>query len=715
MSEAYNVLTEAALTAHRQGYTPIPIKAGSKAPDGIWKHLSYDDEAEVIETFGEHGGGLGIALGEASGGLVDVDLDSPKARRLATLILPPTAMQSGRPSSRWSHRWYRVTGEIPSTRQYVSPDNGMIVEMRSTGGQTVVPPSVHPDGEAYLWEGEAWGGDEGPAEIDARVLGARVATLAMLSLLLEVWPTRGSRHNAYLALVGGLVRTRQGVHPLWEKQAAQIVGTLADATNDEDGAAARISEAVPTTIEKIREGVPASGWPTLAEIIGEPYVEKVRHIARDIEHLLGWGSRAEPIASQVDVAGPSIEIEEVDTNDAPRSPLEERTSTWEPVDLGPYLTGDIEMPEPGVFFREDGRGLFYPGRVNMIYAKRESGKSWVTLAAAVQSMGRGERVLFVDMEDEPDSTIARLRALGADDDMIRKQFVYLHPEDPITAMTPLRYGEIVTTERKQANDRALSETLAATEPALVIVDGMTVLYALHGLSSNDGVETDRISAWLRSLTRRGESSVIIVDHVRKSAGRTDDPIGSQHKMAMVSGVAYHVWPASPLRIGRTGRVELVVGKDRIGAIRKEAYSEGPEIDVAGVIEFSSSEDGVSVTPTVREMEPGEVAAGGEIDGDSPEMDRARARLRNERESMEAQRRALEALEGQDFESMAAWRRVPGIGTKATQGAVDQGYVTEEPGRGTAKIPMMTEAGRERLEWLREHFSVVGQDDPSPTP
>ena len=419
----------------------------------------------------------------------------------------------------------------------------------------------------------------------------------MVATLLDVWPSRGSRHDAYLALVGGLVRTREGVHPLWESVAGQVVAVIAEATQDEDGAEARVKESVDSTIAKVRAGRAASGWPTLSGLIGDAAVESVRRIARDIEHLLGWGSRAEPTATQTDVAGDDYHVEEVPTEDVTRSPLEERSSTWEPVDLGPYLSGELTMPEASVLHRDDGQGLFYPGRVNLLYAKRESGKSWVTLAVARERMLDGERVVFIDLEDEPDSTVSRLLALGIPPTLVSRNFVYLHPEEPLTAMTPQRYGEVQTTERKLAADRALMQTLVEVRPTLVIVDGMTVLYALHGLSSNDSVETDRVAAWLKALTMRGTASVILVDHVPKSSTRSSDPIGSQHKMAMVSGAAYHAWPTAPLRIGGVGEVDLLVGKDRIGTVRKASTQADPQ--VAATLRFTSSDDGERMTVEVR--------------------------------------------------------------------------------------------------------------------
>jgi len=116
-------------------------------------------------------GNIGVLLGDPSGGLVDVDLDCAEAIELAEQFLPPTDAVTGRPSRPGSHRWYIAAGA--ATVQHKDPaTREMIVELRSTGAQTLVGPSVHPDGEPYYpLEGE-------PAEVPAATLAACVKALA---------------------------------------------------------------------------------------------------------------------------------------------------------------------------------------------------------------------------------------------------------------------------------------------------------------------------------------------------------------------------------------------------------------------------------------------------------------------------------------------------------------------------------------------------------
>ena len=89
-------------------------------------------------------------------------------------IAPPTGAMSGRPGKPASHWWYVCDGM--KTRKHQDPvSKKMIVELRSTGAQTVVGPSIHPSGEPYdPLDGE-------PAVVDAGELAAAVAALALVA------------------------------------------------------------------------------------------------------------------------------------------------------------------------------------------------------------------------------------------------------------------------------------------------------------------------------------------------------------------------------------------------------------------------------------------------------------------------------------------------------------------------------------------------------
>ena len=161
---------EAAQQYIERGFRPIPIPGGQKRPvvDG-WQNLRIGLD-DATRYFGRVGN-IGLILGEPSAGLVDIDLDCEEACRLADQYLPATPAITGRLSAPGSHRWY--ISQDAKTAKHTDPfDRSMIVELRATGCQTVVGPSIHPSGERY----EVL--DQQPATVSAPMLAACVEALA---------------------------------------------------------------------------------------------------------------------------------------------------------------------------------------------------------------------------------------------------------------------------------------------------------------------------------------------------------------------------------------------------------------------------------------------------------------------------------------------------------------------------------------------------------
>lgn len=138
-----------------------------------WQHLRISAD-QAVHHFNSCGN-IGILLGEPSGGLVDVDLDCAEAVKLAEQFLPTTDAVTGRPSRPRSHRWYIAPGlRINQFRDPFTDD--MILEVRGTGGQTLVGPSVHPEGERYDML------DDDPAAVEPEELVAAARALAVAVL-----------------------------------------------------------------------------------------------------------------------------------------------------------------------------------------------------------------------------------------------------------------------------------------------------------------------------------------------------------------------------------------------------------------------------------------------------------------------------------------------------------------------------------------------------
>jgi len=140
-------MLEAARGYLARGYMPVPLTPCEKTPFiRAWQDLRLG-ESDLPQWFGGTNN-IGIILGGPSGWLVDVDLDCDEAVELADRFLPATPAITGRPSRPNSHRWYVCEGA--PTQKFADPESKkMIMELRSTGCQTAVGPSTHPDGEPY--------------------------------------------------------------------------------------------------------------------------------------------------------------------------------------------------------------------------------------------------------------------------------------------------------------------------------------------------------------------------------------------------------------------------------------------------------------------------------------------------------------------------------------------------------------------------------------
>lgn len=263
---------DTALSYLARGWRCIPVPYRKKAPAlRGWDRLRLT-EADLRQHFNGRPCNIGVLLGEPSGGLVDVDLDSPEALRLASVFLPPTWSRFGRASKLASHWEYLVTTGV-ETERFADPDpptddKGMLVEIRSTGAQTIFPGSVHEGGESIEWD------EDGElARGDGATLRRAVAELAVACLLARHWPAQGRRHDAALAAAGLLVRG--GVDAA---RAEQLVYHAALAAGDEEARDRRGD--VVTTVGRIVAGEPVTGGPTLAELLRGDGVKVVAALRR---------------------------------------------------------------------------------------------------------------------------------------------------------------------------------------------------------------------------------------------------------------------------------------------------------------------------------------------------------------------------------------------------------------------------------------------------
>jgi Protein of unknown function (DUF3987)/Bifunctional DNA primase/polymerase, N-terminal len=253
---------DAVLDYRRRGWAIVPIPAGEKAPRiPDWPKLRLQEDD--LPAHFSNSKNVGVILGVASNGLVDVDLDCPEALAVADFFLAQTSSVFGRPSKSRSHRLYRCE-PLPVPRKFSAPDGATLAELRANGQQTLVPPSTHPSGETI-----SWNENEDPAGVNADDLHRAVSKLAAAALLARHWPQPGQRHNVALALAGMLIRGGWA-----ESETENFVRVVAAAAGDEESHE-RMRDGL-STARQLRAGKAATGAPTLAQIVGSAIVERVR-------------------------------------------------------------------------------------------------------------------------------------------------------------------------------------------------------------------------------------------------------------------------------------------------------------------------------------------------------------------------------------------------------------------------------------------------------
>ena len=246
----------------RKGRAVIPVPYGKKKPIlENWSSLRVNDDS-VDEFFNGKQQNIGLLLGEPSGDLVDVDLDCPEACQAAGHFLPATAVY-GRAGNRRSHRLY-ISPESKTTT--FSHAGTMLVEIRSTGAQSLVPPSVHPSGESYEFEKDTIAA----VEMAAGALKSAVSRIAATALLAREWASLdGVRHTVSLALAGGLLDSG------WDSEdVTSFIGAVVQVAGDEEtGDRLRT---VHDTFKRNEDDSETTGWNTLVEHLTEPVVNKLK-------------------------------------------------------------------------------------------------------------------------------------------------------------------------------------------------------------------------------------------------------------------------------------------------------------------------------------------------------------------------------------------------------------------------------------------------------
>jgi len=229
-----------------------PIKAD-------WRNQSVSaEDALAASQMLQHN--IGILNGTTSG-VIDIDLDCAEAVAFADLFLPETVASFGHEGNDRGHYLVAIQSS-GKTRKFNMPDSSeCLVELRSDGTQTMLPPSIHPSGHKLQF---SYINDSAPA-VDYADLLVATQRIAACSVIARSW-SEGSRHQLALAFAGMMYKADFN-----QDLAENVVNTICNFTKDEE-MADRLN-AVTTTYAQDASSI--SGYGIMVDVLGVNTARKI--------------------------------------------------------------------------------------------------------------------------------------------------------------------------------------------------------------------------------------------------------------------------------------------------------------------------------------------------------------------------------------------------------------------------------------------------------
>jgi hypothetical protein len=251
-------------------------------------------------------------------------------------------------------------------------------------------------------------------------------------------------------------------------------------------------------------------------------------------------------------------------------------TSWRFIDLEPVKQGR-GTPPPAYLARTDGVPLVYRGEAHVFVGPSETLKSWAAVLACRSVYEAGSRSLYVDFEDSAETFVERARIVGIPEKAIGTSVRYMRPDE--SALTMRAEADITT---------ALDEF----PPELVVLDGVTAAYALHGWDISKAEDAARWQHLVRRTVRASGATSIEVD--RTGNDETPGAVGSQHKRAGLDGAQFTFSEGAPVTRGVPGYAYVNITKDRYGHIRPHAVNN--EIGVLHVDPLAKGGPHVFIAP-----------------------------------------------------------------------------------------------------------------------
>jgi hypothetical protein len=199
-------------------------------------------------------------------------------------------------------------------------------------------------------------------------------------------------------------------------------------------------------------------------------------------------------------------------------------------------------------------------QLHWVYSDAEAGKTWLALWWAKQVMEQGGVVLWVDEELGAKDIGERLRALGADPEVVTKLFVY-------EAFPSYTFCE--------DDLRAWAHELNTLQPELVVFDTATDMLVSAGMDENKGAD---VTAWVKAfpeVVRSVGATSVVLDHTGKDGQVGKHAVGSRSKRAKAK-VQYGLNCEKRYDRTKQGEVTVTLTKNTLGAVldAKRSFSVG---------------------------------------------------------------------------------------------------------------------------------------------
>jgi hypothetical protein len=489
-------VVQAAQSYLARGLRPIPIPFREKAPKTLdWPGLRIT-EADLPKYFNGAPSNIGLILGDEYG-TTDIDLDCREAIAVAGEFLPETGMVFGRKSKPRSHFLYRCDPPVKS-RRFLDPiDKACLVELRcrksdgSTGLQTIVPPSVHPEGEQISFEP---GFDKHPANVDGDQLQRCVAKIASAALLARHWPGKqAGRNAAFIALAGALARAAWPLEDAFAFHGA-IYRTLWDTVADLDACRAEVT----STYEKYLGGFETTGKRSLAELIDKRAVYKA----------FSWLGITQPSMPARDEDAPP-------TSPPTSMARSAKVAVPKSESMEDLLANDsISVPELMI------EGFVPKCGLVLLGGRPKDGKSWLACQMALSvvtgealcgwlKVGNPGRVHLWALEDQKALTKDKVKKLlrGAAPDGLRDLHVFEELALPIL----------------DGGDRIIGNALTQHGAELIILDSLFKLTGAQKSTSDISQRDYEVIDRVRKIAMQFNCVVVIVMHTKKGS-RGGNPV-----------------------------------------------------------------------------------------------------------------------------------------------------------------------------------------------